>query len=417
MSTENEEKPKKPWDDIVQYEYDSARAREEIFKTTLNYLNTDKKVQKYLKKFQPETLQQTLRSYAWQKARWIVDQDYARYWHDYELLKDKNKAEEHLGNIQQKKLFNKQCEFRAEQFTHPALETTYDFNYWERNILNCPFIDPVTDDDVELYIEFMNSYFGENLAFLGSWQDYNTYCTDRITVLGQMHKPDPDDVDEEDEGGDDDDFDGDDDDTQQNRLMPPWYVFWDERRGAGNYYLLKDTRQDKEFAYSRLAAAEERKMWEEKLKINPPDKRPSLDLFLDKVIPFIEKYERPEEREKIIKAYHTHKDVYDSKEEGEMEFVKNAWYSLSDCYEPFPITQGITDWKEALIATSKNWEHQKQIKLLHVVHDEYLFRLQTGIEQPYDKKNASYYREMADKLKAQILRGREIKGEPQDLNF
>jgi len=100
-----------------------------------------------------------------------------------------------------------------------------------------------------------------------------------------------------------------------------------------------------------------------------------------------------------------------------MYWVKEAWHDLRDCLEDFPIAEGITDWKKALIQTAKNWQHHKLIRLIPIVYDEYLFRRDTGIEQPYPHDRAADYRQFADNSKAKILRGRELKGEPRDFDF
>ena len=135
-------------------------------------------------------------------ARWLVDKEKVEWCLDYKSSEDLVAAQTCLGNIQQKKLFDKQCQWRAETFTHPAIETTSDFNYWEKNILNCPFIDPITEEDVALYIEFLQEYLGEDLTFLGRWQDYNSYNSSVATVAKLMNKQ----KDEDEDDDDDDDY-------------------------------------------------------------------------------------------------------------------------------------------------------------------------------------------------------------------
>ncbi len=52
-----------------------------------------------------------------------------------------SKVSDHLQYIQQKKLFDAQCLWRAEQLDIPDIQICYDFMIWEKDILNCPFID------------------------------------------------------------------------------------------------------------------------------------------------------------------------------------------------------------------------------------------------------------------------------------
>jgi len=46
-----------------------------------------------------------------------------------------------------------------------------------------------------------------------------------------------------------------------------------------------------------------------------------------------------------------------------------------------------------------------------------LIQIDCQIEHPYDRKQASTYRKMANNHKEAILRGRELSGEPRDLDF
>ncbi len=404
MNNENDEKPN-PRKDPFNSEFENARRKEQIYKDTIHWFETDEKAKAWLNQFRPDSLRSALDSYAYRKAGWIINKERNAWYREHEALKYKNEAEKCLGNIQQKKLFDKQCLWRAEQFKHPAIETTQDFFYWECNVLNCPFLDPVTQEDVDLYISFLETYFGENLSFLGSWQDYDSYNSDRPTIIKMMNKPvEENDAEEED---------AEEEDTA-DELMPPWYQFYDTHRGGGSLLLLPDVRKPKELAYANAAIIEEQKEYEKK-PAAPVDPRPSLNLHEDgMLLDFIEEYEK--DSKEVLDAYHINEDP-DQDDEGLEEALEDAWFKLSDCKEPFPIARGITDWREALIMTAEQWEHKSIIKLLPIVYDEYIFRRQCGIEHPYDKQQAQTYREMADNYKARILRGRQLKGEPMDFNF
>ena len=419
----NDNNDKKPWQDTIKWEYDSARQRESIYKQTLTDLAANKKAQKYFRKYDPSSIAAQIDSYAWRKAKWMVNKEQNEWCLEFNGLQTPLAAQTCLGNIQQKKLFDKQCLWRAEMFQHPAIETTSDFNHWEHNILNCPFIEPVSEDDIALYIRFLNEYLGENLAFLGSWQDYNSYNSNHATVIKMMQedKEDKEDAnDEEDEEemyGEEDEYDDEDDEKQPGSLMPPWYLFVNQYRDDAHYLLLPDKRQEKEWFYSRKAHAEQVAEATERQKINPPDRRPYFHLFQKEEIEnFINQVEdNPEE---IINAYRVHEKLYnDPEEEKNMYWVKEAWEELKDCLEPFPIAAGISDWKKALIKTAKQWKNTKIARALPMHYDEYLFRRSAGIASPFDADQEATYRRMANDYKESILRGRELSGEPRDLNF
>jgi hypothetical protein len=395
----NEDK-RKPWQDTIKWEYESARQREKIFKQTLKKFATDQGRKDYLNQFQ--NTEHSVQFYAWQKARWLVDKDQTEWCLDYNSSKDLLNAQACLGNIQQKKLFDKQCQWRAETFTHPSIETSSDFTYWEKNILNCPFIDPITEEDVALYIEFLQQYLGEDLSFLGHWQDYNTYNSSFPTVSKLMNKQEKEEEDEDDE---------------ESSLMPPWYIFVNEHTGNGHYLLLPDVRQEKEWKYGRIGQQELQRLAMEKMKASPPrDTRPYLSNFgKEKMEDFINEVE--EEPEEVLKAYSVYIQMYDSPEKQSMEWVKEACYDLDDCYEPFPIAEGITDWKEALIATAQQWKNTKITRNLPFFYQDYLFRNATGIKNVTDEDSLEIYRKMGEDYKESILLGRELSGEPRDLNF
>ena len=109
--------------------------------------------------------------------------------------------------------------------------------------------------------------------------------------------------------------------------------------------------------------------------------------------------------------------MYDNPEEESMYWAKEAWYELKDCFESFPIAAGITDWKEALITTAKQWTNTKIARNLHFFYEDYLFRNASGIANACDEEQVASYRKMADNHKETILLGRELSGEPRDFNF
>ena len=403
----NEEK-KKPWQDTIKWEYESARQREKIYKQTLKKFATVESIKDYLNQFQNTEF--SVQFYAWQKARWLVDQDHTEWSLDYSSSQALLNAQKCLGNIQQKKLFDKQCQWRAETFHHPSIEMTSDFLYWEYNILNCPFINPITQEDVALYIEFLEQYLGEDLTFLGHWQDYNSYNSSIATVAKLVGKQ------TEVEENNDDDDDGD-NEEDEGSLMPPWYQFVNERTGDGHYLLLKDKRQEKEWKYSRIGHAEQRRIYAEELKTSPPpDTRPPLYVNEKKQMEdFINEVE--ETPEEVLKAYKVYQQMYDNPEINNMEQVKFAWYDLNDCYEKFPMAAGITDWKEALIATAQQWKNTKIIRNIPFFYDDYLFRNATGIRNVTDEDALETYRKMIEGFKESILLGRELSGESRDFNF
>lgn len=424
MNEENKEEETPPWmKDLKEYTFDSDKRKEKIFRDTVQRLSTDEKIKNYFKQYSADSVAGFIGNYAWAKCLWMFQADQTEYWLERALLDTQNEADKCLGNILQKKLFNKQCEWRANQFKHAAARTIQDFRYWEENILNCPFLEPITQQEVDLYIEFLESYTGENLGFLLGWQDYDTYNSNAVTVGKTMHPPDEETENDEDGFGNERNEtteDGQHKDVRSPRLMPPWYIVYDERFGTGHYLLLPDHRKEKELMYWNLGNQEAGKKIQEGWKENPPDKRPffSINTFDKEVM--TDMINKLETDPKVLQAYLNHEKYYCDPDKISFlndSAVFDAWQALSDCKEHFPIVNNTADWKDALVATANLWKRTKLIRALPTAYEEYIMRLEAGLEQPYNREYESQHRETRDIYNENVLLGREIKGEPKDFNF
>ena len=144
--------------------------------------------------------------------------------HEEEQLKFYNAEEEALWEIQQKKLFNYQCLWRAERVVTEHVETEMDFNYWSRNIKNCAFIKPISDEEFNMYKDYYETKevddFDETFKYI-DWQDYHTY--------------------KEEAKGD-----------EETISYPEWYEYYDMREGTNALMLLPDIRGEKEGFYLDL---------------------------------------------------------------------------------------------------------------------------------------------------------------------
>jgi hypothetical protein len=85
-------------------------------------LRTEPRFVNFFQGYNATSVENFIRSYKWLKAfilqhgnRWLEKEE-------QESLKWINAAQKHLGYIQQKKLFDAQCLWRAEQLTIPEIE-------------------------------------------------------------------------------------------------------------------------------------------------------------------------------------------------------------------------------------------------------------------------------------------------------
>jgi len=173
--------------------------------------------QEYFSKFDEKSVRQFIQSYSMRKAQYLQYSPQFLREQEQNVNDDLENAMELLWEIQQKKLFNLQCLWRADKIHIPGIEVTYDFIYWEKNISECPFIEAVTNEEVNLYIEYVNSDFYSEPHPLSSWQDFEGFRKEPY----------------------EDDF----------VALPSWYTFYDNHMGTEELLNMPDIRGEKEKQY------------------------------------------------------------------------------------------------------------------------------------------------------------------------
>jgi hypothetical protein len=111
--------------------------------------------QAYLNQFTDSCVESFINSYYNNRKRWIEHSSRNLDNREYHSIQWVTMATTHLGYLQQKKLFDAQCLWRAEQLSIPQVEICYDFKIWEKDILNCPFLEPISEDDLALYTQYL----------------------------------------------------------------------------------------------------------------------------------------------------------------------------------------------------------------------------------------------------------------------
>jgi hypothetical protein len=311
----------------------------------LSRLKADPAVQDYTRKFDPESVEKFLHHYAsmTQNAKHTQQLEEER---TAEVpLQFLNMAEEGLWEIQQKKLFSLQCLWRAEQVQLPGLESTHDFAYWQYYIRSCPFISPITLDEVELYTAFLLSGKRENdYLHHTAWQDYKD-------LKEAFTHP------------------------QEQDYFPAWYRYSDEYYGTGNLIHLPDLRSPKEEFYIDIARRARAEMRQQKLQEAeaggqlpanpvPPDTRPDMPSYpLDQVI-FAEKFCDP------IVAWYMRKQYTKSQETIDPDQLELALIFLQDQKENIPFGPH-HDWRAQIIQTVHEHKLRKTAEAMPVVYSQY----------------------------------------------
>ena len=358
-------------------------------------LRQNEKLKKLLEPAYPDSRDKFIDDYAAKKVRWLEYGPNHKEWLEREDLKWVNDATGRLEEIQQKKLFDVQCLWRAEKIEIPELKLTEDFKYWEENVFNCPFTEPVTEQEVEYYIQYLQSLNFENeQGWFDRWQDYKE-------IKKAYNSEDA------------------------NRNFPDWYDFHNGRTGLSAYLLLPDVRGEKEDFYIRLwnkefheNIAREKKKKEEEANLNKSepapqevqDKRPGLSYHGKGWLTwFVTTYEDKETQE-MFKKYGGERDS-DSNDD---EYLTNDLKLLSRADKPVPI-EGWFDWKEAIHKAADRYRIEKIIDALPVAYEQY--RMNVDLNIPFAEPESLKKIDYKNGYGKAVLRGRELNGEPGDFDF
>jgi hypothetical protein len=421
----------------------------------------DPAVAEWLAQFRDDAAGRTqfLKRYADERASALV---YGKdYWEmarreEAKLVKE---ATERLWEIQQRKLFEVQVRWRAEEITLPAehVELCDDFEWWDLCIEACPLVPPIAPAEVEAYLAYLLSDACTDAACslarpLG-WQDYERY---RRYLLLQAEGQDPEQVKRdaayqkpEGLGGLAallDDF-----------LLeyPGWYAHCDALAGPPNLVrYLPDHRGSKEEYYCYLgrtgrlpdpyaddAASDEENQTPSPVAAAPAPLR-TLDFqefpaLADTLVRQFESAELLRFHEAIlhepasvpVRPPGIDDDEFDEDEEDDDDETQaqldeqglTAGRDLCAIPERLPVAAH-PDWREALQITWVNWRKRRLAQALREAYAAYQTRQAAGQPHPspYPKnkpKREKSRRKNRELVKDLILKGRAVAGEPQDLNF
>lgn len=320
-------------------------------------------------------------NYLNQKYLWHKYGDFYREQAERKRSKWINQAHEQLEAILQKKLFDLQCLWRAEQIQLDGIEVSFDFNIWKDDIMNCPFIDTITKEDVDLYNEFLlqGNIELRDLTY-HDWQNYDE-IKDECAY------------------------------NYEQNTTADWYQFHNNRTGNGSLLLLPDKRGDKETFYKQLkfaatAAANSGKQPEHTIAL---DSRPFLDFYDKQIIEsFVNTFEESEVRKK-------HKNYTEGRGQTNYDAMhyREVFETIMSLDDPLPIVSN-GDFKDAMIKAYNDYCLKKIAEHLPLAHEQYLFNKKMGFSS---EKKDNMYSDMREHIIERILDGRELHGEERSLNF
>jgi hypothetical protein len=343
-------------------------SKEQIIKEVAN----NQEVQQFLSSYSERSQKNFMDHYASQKHSWLENEDYYRQKVEEDNLTWLNQAKAHLGNIQQKKLFDLQCLWRAEQITLPGIEICYDFRVWEDHIMDCPLLSPITHEDLEMYSGFLQTGEAEMHVLDPRWEWQNF---DEIA-------------------GDDPPCD-----------LPPWYEYHNRLTGAGKHLILPNLRGRKEETYINLFH-DDRLERDAALNVEK-DPRPNFNYWEDDCMKeFVMKFEN----RRTISAF----NLYNTYLEHADDYLEDILWAIMTVKTSIDVVHG-KNLRETIINSYRAYQGSKIAEhlpsALQSYNNEKMFRSEQHT------KNRILSDEIRKAYKKQILKGRKILGEPADLNF
>ena len=360
--------------------------KEEFYTKTVQQLKTEERYVNYFKQFDPESVDGFIKYYANRKVQWFLSganlKHYEQTKHN-DWIKDCFVA---LVEIQQKKLFNAQCLWRAEKIQLPGIGICYDFQYWLDHIFAFKGITPIHEDEVEFY----SRYLRETPCTVPFHQfcDYQDY--DELKRLkresGSVYE------------------------------MQPYYSFYDDHEGTASYLDLPDIRSAKEEFYLNIYREDNKLNNKPQQPIQNQVTLPYLPYYGTDFIPdFVKRHETP--------AFYRKYQVYmRDRELNELnEFPEHTIGLLEEIPNDYLAIEAADDWRIAVTSLYERYRREKVIELLPQAFALYLKHKGRDWRYPgrsdYHELKIDPDKGLSRMMLNMILKGRELNGEPADLNF
>ncbi len=349
--------------------------RDRIFRETREDLYCNTRYDGFFSHFSDESVREFIDEYALRKAHYLVNGEQHVHAGEAAQLHFRQQAEACFWEIQQKKLFDRQCLWRAGKIELPGIEVTRDFHVEEIMIRACRLITPVTREELNLYIDYLHSAGFDPRGARTRWQDYET--------IRSGWQP-------------------------AGETVPAWYTFYDEAIGSGQLLALPDRKGEKEAACLEAARAD----GGDDSPSGNGNHKPGLKADYKTLEFFIATFEDKAMAKYFGAIERHHPDISDHAS------VDEAVRILSAADEPVPLRAG-EDWKQALLDAADRYNRRKTAAALGNVFHEYQLRLQAGLSFGADTDPAliDILRARIRRYKDLVLQGRRNLGEPADFDY
>lgn len=324
----------------------------------LKSLKENPQVQEFFTQHRKSSVEDFCEGYVWFKEQSLRLGDRFREKLDEEESAAIDMAMGHLKAIQQKKLFDAQCLWRAGQLEIPEIFNSVQFKAWEYRVMDCPFIAPLTEVDIEWYTEFLTQQTEvPALDFYVSWQDYEDFKKNYR-------------------------------DDEEGTELPEWYDFHNMKTGNGVYLTYPDTRGETERYYLDIKYAQDAEDDPQPPEIADEESgKPWLSRWDNKV--FLQVAEMIEEKKTLrrMAAYHLGTEVFNTYEH---ERAEEDFRYLSTIRGKFIPIEANRDFREALHLAVEKHRLNKVIEYLPSAFEKFRLMRENGLS-PFLKSGLDMY--------------------------
>ncbi len=421
---------------------EKSQLLQEQLRATETRLRTDPRCREFFAPYPPEQQEAFIQHYLQRKAHYLTNGPNLVRYRLHQAIEYQEDAYERLFDIQQKKLFDLQVEWRANRVKLPGIRVHQQFTHWENNIHRCPFLPPITPQEYARYRAYLATEaldVGHDIEHgrPGEFQNY-----DRMREYWEQRQagtPEP---------------------ECSGVEYPDWYAYVDRhfQRPTGYPFATEpDVRGERQEFYMALTHQEtqaQRAANPPEPPTTPPDPRPAHDAWAARDLTYDRLTDAPDlylsdddgpfdyrfseftrrfhpDANHVFALRRAMRRMFSTQYNAVHERIEQSIELLTDTDDRIPI-EAHPDWRAAVIVAAAHQHRRLLLKALPTVWAEYEFRIATGL-QPAEPDQYRAYRDddenrptiyspdrdetIAPYLEEDILRGRELAGEPRDWDF
>jgi hypothetical protein len=386
----------------LQDEADKHQAEADAAAVVAADVLTNASYDEFFAPYQPAVRESFAYHYVLRRQTWVNDGEREARRPGRHLNLHEKEAYRTLWAIQQKKVFDLQCRWRAEEVRDvPGVVITNDFQTLGFDIEHCTAVPPISPDEFALFLAWVKqadyaANFDDMFDSRFDWQQFRlvreTLAPDAPPIAGRA--------------------------VPTRKAVPDWYRFHNEHTGHGQLLYLPDVRGAKEERYWdawRAGEDEKKAIAEAAGTAPPPDARPSY-LPSEELRVLAQEFARRFEPSRLNRWREVSELLHPPVTDEDRKFTTIV-ARMQMMTEPVPIAAG-SDWRTATRDAFLAYCHRKLVECLPLVYEEYQQRQDWGITQPNRlEDNFALKHDIAGFYRGWLLDGRARLGEPGDFNF